>query len=316
MVSSHHILPPPGYINESNPKSGYFFASLFLLGGASCLFLLNYFRERLSKHDTTVSFTTVDSHLAHDPYAVPLENGGGGANAGVTGGTGGSKAPMPPPPQLPQAPVCTCGADSNAPPPPPSLQPQGSGQDPSKTTAAMNKLGKTISFATSVDVMEPRLRPELLTCISEEGLLDHYYDYVVDCVSTCRHDDGFCSERGSVDGEGDDVDGEIMETRPRHQHQHRPHASPHPRFRVHLPAGRRLGQASGVSFSEPEDLARLGQGGCGSGRRLAHSSPAHYPHEYTPPPLPAPRPPILRRQPQPSRPRRNITVIEEMTTSV
>ncbi|XP_063868688.1 monocarboxylate transporter 12-like isoform X2 [Scylla paramamosain] len=313
-------VPVTGYINESNPKSGYFFASIFLLGGASCLFLLNYFRERLSKHDTTVSFTTVDSHLAHDPYAVPLENGGGGAAAtGSAGASGSNKAPMAPPPQLPKAPVCTCGADSNAPPPPPALQLPGPGQDHAKASAALNKLGKTISFATSVDVVEPKLRPELLTCISEEGLLDHYYDYVVDCVNSCRHDD-FCSERGSVDGERDETDDEGLEPRPRHhQHQHhRPHASQHPRFRVHLPHGRRLGQASGVSFSEPEDLARLGQGGCGSGRRLAHSSPAHHAHhEYTPPPLPAPRPPILRRQPQPAtRPRRNITVIEEMTTSV
>ena len=231
-----------------------------------------------------------------------------------------NKGSLPPPPQLPKAPVCTCGADSNPPPPPPALQLPATEQDHAKASAALNKLGKTISFATSVDVLEPRLRPELLTCISEEGLLDHYYDYVVDCVNSCRHDDSFCSERGSVDGDGEDTDREGLEPRPRHHHHHqhhRPHAPQHPRFRVHMPHGRRLGQASGVSFSEPEDLARLGQGGCGSGRRLAHSSPAHHTHhEYTPPPLPAPRPPILRRQPQPTRPRRNITVIEEMTTSV
>ena len=35
---------PAGYINESRPKSGYFFSSLMTLLGASCLFLLNYYQ--------------------------------------------------------------------------------------------------------------------------------------------------------------------------------------------------------------------------------------------------------------------------------
>lgn len=283
--SEQATLPSAGYINESAAKTGYFFASFFLVSGASCLFLLNYFKERMAKHDTTVSFTTVDSHLAHEHYALPLENGGGG------GGTG--KPSVAPAPQV-GGPVCTCGADPTAPPPPPT-NPQL--HDPSKAQA-FNKLGKTISFATSVDVLEPHLKPELLTCISEEGLLEHYYDCVGECATSCKYDNVFFSEcQDNIDFDAEDEDDE-------------PVARP-PLYKMPLhPAGRRLRQASGVSFSEPEGLARLGQGGSGGcvGVRRPHPS-----HEYGMPPVP--RPPILRREPT-SRPRRNITVIEEMTTSV
>ncbi|XP_037779240.1 monocarboxylate transporter 2-like [Penaeus monodon] len=214
-------VPVTGYINESNPKTGYFFSSVFMLAGATCLFLLNYFKEKMAKHDTSVSFTTVDSHVPHEPYALPLENGGGGG--------GGIKGP-----------VCTCGADQGAPPPP-----QGVAHDPAQAQA-FNKLGKTISFATSVDIMEPRLKPELLTCISEEGLLDHYYDYVGDCVTSCNKFDNFLAFNDFADGvdfaDAEDEEDEAEEPPPQR-------ATP-----VHA-AGRRLRQASGVSFSEPEGLA-------------------------------------------------------------
>ncbi|KAK8733172.1 hypothetical protein OTU49_006503 [Cherax quadricarinatus] len=295
-------IPITGYINENTPKTGYFFASFFLVSGASCLFFLNYFKERLAKHDTSVSFTTVDSHVPHEPYALPVENGGGGGGGGVSGsGSGGvsggvgcvQKTGMTASPQI-GGPVCTCGADPSAPPP---INPQV--YDPSKTQV-FNKLGKTISFASSVDVMEPRLKPELLTCISEEGLLDNYYDYVGQCSSSCKYDNVFFNDcQDNMDFDAEDEDEEPL-SRPLQ-----------PKVPVN-PAGRRLRQTSGVSFSEPEGLARLGQvsgSGC-VGVSSARSQPTH---DCSVSPMPLP--PILRRVP-PSRPRRNITVIEEMTTSV
>lgn len=214
---------------------------------------------------------------------MPIENGGGGSSGG-----GVSKNVVGGPPQV-SGPVCTCGADPNVPPPlnqPPVHDPKG-----------LSKLGKTISFATSVDVMEPRVKPELLTCISEEGLLDHYYDYVGECATSCKYDNVFFSDfPDNIEFDAEDEDDEPV-VRPVH------------------PGGRRLRQASGVSFSEPEGLARLGQSSVsmGSLRRPHGSHTNHGNHDYHVPPVP--RPPILRRVPT-TRPRRNITVIEEMTTSV
>ncbi|XP_069161299.1 monocarboxylate transporter 13 [Procambarus clarkii] len=288
-------IPITGYINDSTPKTGYFFASFFLLSGASCLFLLNYFKERLAKHDTTVSFTTVDAHLAHDPYAVPLENGGGGGSGGVS--VGGCTPKTTATPQIASGgsgggggPVCTCGADPTSAPAPISAQMY----DASKGQV-FGKLGKTISFASSVDVMEARLKPELLTCISEEGLLDNYYDYVGQCGSSCKYDNVFFNDcQENIDFDAEDEDDEPIARPPQPAHA----------------AGRRLRQTSGVSFSEPEGLARLGQVGSAGARR-----PLPAAHDGSVPPVPLP--PILRRvAPPAAHPRRNITVIEEMTTSV
>ncbi|XP_066974856.1 monocarboxylate transporter 8-like isoform X2 [Macrobrachium rosenbergii] len=316
-------VPITGYINESSNKTGYFFASFFVVTGASCLFLLSYFKERLAKQDISVSFTTVDSHLSHEPYALPLENGeGGGGGGGVGGGGGGGKgggggggggSGMSNTVNKPiitvggpiTSPVCTCGMDSGV---PPSVN---NPHNPSGYQHYNNKLGKTISFATSVDVMEPRLKPELLTCISEEGLLDHYYDYVGDCVDTCKNIDQFFSYNECDDG----LDFPCVDDE---QDEHLLRRSHHATLPSH-PTSRRLRQSSGVSFSEPEGLARLGQGngvgyGSSSAMGMGFGIKRHYPlYECHVPSIP--RPPILRRVPT-KRPGRSITVIEEMTTSV
>ncbi|KAK7068299.1 hypothetical protein SK128_005232 [Halocaridina rubra] len=291
-------VPITGYINENSSKTGYFFASFFILAGSSCLFFLTYYKERLAKQDTSVSFTTVDSHLSHDPYALPLENGGGGNNGSSAKPLVRVAAPI-------TNPVCTCGADAEIPPPVPNPKHM---HDASKYQS-FNKLGKTISFATSVDIMEPRLKPELLTCISEEGLLDHYYDYVGDCLDHCKKFDPFYPYEEQEDVDFADTEDENDDCFVRHQHRG---------MTVH-PTSRRLRQSSGVSFSEPEGLARLGQSsgsryGGTSGMPLGIGVKGQYPvYECHMPPVP--KPPILRQVPT-KRPRRSITVIEEMTTSV
>ena len=147
------------------------------------MFLLNYFKKHITKHDTSVTFTTVDAHVPPDPpFVRPLENGGGSSSAQ-------NVAPQPI-----QGPVCTCGADPSLAPPGATLvhQDQRSGsRDVSGSGGSCKKIGKNISFATSVDVVEPQPPPELLTCISEEGFLNNYYDYVGECVSTCNKLDNF-----------------------------------------------------------------------------------------------------------------------------
>ncbi|XP_076059986.1 monocarboxylate transporter 3-like [Oratosquilla oratoria] len=291
-------VPITGYISASISKRGYFFASFFTLAGSLFPFLLNFYKKQLSKHDTSVSFTTVDSHLSQDAFNVPLENGKGSGGAGVGGVAGGPLQPGP---------VCTCGADDGSLPPPALPRDDCGGSLPyHHQDLPYSKMGKTISFATSVDVMEPKIKPELLTCVSDEGLLDHYYDYVDDCVAGCNKLDHFftfgdCETQIEGEDDEDEVD------RPPRSHRHI--------------LQNRLQQAQGVSFSDPEGLARLGQSGAGcSGyaRTEMLSHPASRPQrchtlKYRGPT--GPQPPILRRATT-GKPRRNITVIEEMTTSV
>ena len=293
------------------------------------MFLLNYFRKHITKHDTSVTFTTVDAHVPPDPAFVrPLENGGGGNSI------------QPNHPSL-QGPVCTCGADPSLAPPGTNISiDQRSGG--SGSSGSCKKVGKNISFATSVDVVEPQPPPELLTCISEEGLLNNYYDYVGECVSSCHKLDNFFNFRDFDNVEIVD-EGDLHNERLARANSSSGGYSIR-RAPVISPTGRRLRQTSAVSFSEPEGLARLGQNHHQSSYHHHH----HYPEVQTmctgrPPPVitqhhhhhhpsssnrypmehPAPKPhhtpppctSSTRRSPG-HRPRRSVTVVEEMTTSV
>lgn len=266
-----------------------------------------------------------ENHLPRDvpPFSVPIENGN--QNAHLVAGP----------------PRCTCGAE------PLTVVPNF---DP-----GFRRMNKNISFANSMDQGEHSCRPELLTCVSEEGLLgpccQNMSEALGDNLSSQTRFKSYpntCPQynviphvlpRPYFDDEHF-VPTFHTQSLPRRYFQTQP-AVPHNTYNEigSLPRGfstqscRRLRNSAAVSFSEPEGLARIGNQQYPSFNISTHSphhtnaskSPHHYPHQQismqeNPPPIPplAPRAPILRRPPlPPSRPpRQSYTVLEERTTSV
>ncbi|XP_046406251.1 monocarboxylate transporter 12-like [Ischnura elegans] len=171
-------IPITGYINQGNPKAGYYFSSFFAILGAALLFLMNWYKRgghpshqhHRGSHghpDASVSSATIESHIS-----------GGGTMGGMPGAVPYVGGPMEPT-------GCTC------PPPPPS-----------------------ISFATTLDLAddeedeeEPAPRPatsELMVgCISEEGLADNYvidYDFFGGNAAPMTR--GAAASMASMGGEG------------------------------------------------------------------------------------------------------------------
>ncbi|KAB7504787.1 hypothetical protein Anas_11250 [Armadillidium nasatum] len=306
-------VPITGYINSSSPKNGYFFSSVLTIIGGSALFLLNVFRKQINTPpEATVSFTTVDPHLPPEapPFPVPLENG---ANGGEGAASCRNQLPLSVPipshamgPVPYRDPICTCGIDPcgtvphHMPPsgPIPNMEP--------RRCPPPKGWNKNISFASSVDVVEPR--HDVTSCMSEEALFDRYYDYMGDCTSACNNKlDNFFAFSDFERVCGSSLDGSEMAKDDRW------------RQRVYSPCqqrtfpGRRLKESSGVSFSEPEGLARLGQ--YPNFGNFSYIYPPTYgpnPSDFHIPPVP--RPPCLRGSLP--RPRRSVTLVEEITTSV
>ena len=252
-----------GYINEASSRSGYFFSSACTLAGASCLFLLQ--RTSLSTENQRGSFTgSTDNHIASDmapfgrcdnhippdmpPFSVPLENGNNG-------------------PQLIGVPPrCTCGMEVMNPVP--------------NYDQTIRRLNKNISFASSMDGGNIPCRPELLTCVSEEGMLEPCCQTIGDSIDvSCPVNDRFktltppCNRYNLIPHvlprpyfeEERFVPTFHSQSLPRRYPQNQ---SPYPRNTYtevgSLPRGfstqscRKLRQSSAVSFSEPEGLARIG----------------------------------------------------------
>lgn len=295
-----------GYINASSSKMGYFFASALTITGGAALFLLNLFRKQINAPpDTTVSFTTVDSHLPPDPppFPVPIENGANGSE-GAAACVSQLPTSIPAPPQTVhyRDPICTCGADPCATVPQGLPHPSGRGLAPRGWT-------KNISFASSVD-MDPREPHDLVGCMSDEALFEKYYGYMGDCTTSCSHrlDNYFAFsdlERAAACAESvDPSQGTKLDDR----WPQRSYNQCQPRV-FNNPMSRRLKQSSAVSFSEPEGLARLGQNPADEAFAYVCTQPYGHSAEFHPRP-----PPCLRDSL--TRPRRSVTVVEEITTSV
>ena len=272
---------------------------------------MNVFKKQINAPDTSVSFTTVDAHVPPDgSFPVSLENGSKNAEQNRVGCPGASIPMAVPPVPLLTDPVCTCGADFCEPPRPD--HPNLIEMDYSRGNGANNKRwNKTISFAPSAEVLEPR-RHELVGCMSDEALFDRYYDYIGDCGTSCNKMDTMCgyTEFGECEGMLDNPRKLDERWRPRGYSQL--HS-----VRGHGNFGRKLNESSGVSFSEPESLAKLGQ--------FSTHNPLPYPVVCYPnysgvphsaelhPIPPIPRPPCLRG----SLPRlRKGNLVNEVTTSV
>ena len=231
-----------------------------VLLSACVFFMMNFYRKKLKKMDTTLSYTTVDSQLssAHEPchLSAEHESSGGAAGAAHQG-------------------VCTCAI----PPEEGSAHSAGSFQ----RAPPLQRIGKSISFANSVDVLDDKLLergPDGLTCISEEGLLDQLENYSYffpgDCITSCDKVENFLLQTERSLGRNAEL------------FLHRP-----------------LRMAATVSLSEPELRSRLGE--------LAESLPAQAPPP--PPPQPVQRASILRNGSQRSN-FGDMGTIDEMTTSV
>ncbi|XP_043207248.1 monocarboxylate transporter 12-like [Amphibalanus amphitrite] len=253
-LSSLLAAPVTGYINRSSPKAGYYFSSVMVLLSACVFFMMNFYRKRLKKMDTTLSYTTVDSQLSSGHGECHLsaehESSGGGAGAAHQG-------------------VCTCAI----PPEEGSAHSAGAFQ----RAPPLQRIGKSISFANSVDVLDDKLLergPDGLTCISEEGLLDQLENYSYffpgDCITSCDKVENFLLQTERSMGRNAEL------------FLHRP-----------------LRMAATVSLSEPELRSRLGD----------------IPEFRPPPPQPVQRPSILRNGSQRSN-YADMGTIDEMTTSV
>ena len=230
-----------------------------VLLSAGVFFMMNLYRKKLKKMDTTLSYTTVDSQLssAHEPCHLSAEHESSGGAAHAHQG------------------VCTCAF----PPEEGSANSAGTFQ----RAPALQRVGKSISFANSVDVLDDKLLergPDGLTCISEEGLLDQLENYSYffpgDCITSCDKVENFLLQTERSLGRNAEL------------FLHRP-----------------LRMAATVSLSEPELRGRLEEVNEG--------------HPAPPPPHPHPatahRGSILRNGSQRGN-HSEMGTIDEMTTSV
>ncbi|XP_047737026.1 uncharacterized protein LOC108671632 [Hyalella azteca] len=321
-------VPITGYINEASAKSGYFFSSACTLAGASCLFFLkatpmapesqpgSFTRPSENHHNTEdiPRFPGFDKHIEKPGQLFsPLQM----QNGPVRGPTG---------------PTCTCGAE------PLMVMP--------KYEMDFRRVPKNLSFASSIDTGGPMFRPELLTCVSEEGLLGPCCANMEETLSEdcgamshiSRYNAMPCRIQAPYLNNDRPFSAYRSQSLPRRAFQNQNSHSYHqistlPRDGSLAMSCRRLGSSSGVSFSEPEGLARLGNRP-GSLRSMSPLNPQQFPHHRlklpSPPPLRGHRecppltsrdrthPSILRRPlpPPPQQPQRRFTQMEERTTSV